>query len=985
MFGKGRRVPDSEAVPPMSHQNQRQPGWFRRRKNAPSASTAEDTYDAFISYSHGADDAVAVALQRALHQFAKPWYRMRSLHVFRDQASLSADPRLWSSIETALAGSRSFILLASPEAAASPWVGREAKWWTEHNGTAKFLVALTSGELAWDDERVDFDWGRTTALPAPLRGVFQEEPRYIDMRWTRAQHGLSLDDAQFREAVADLAAPLHGRPKDALIGEDVRQHRRARRLAWSVSALLFILATATGAGALFAIDQRDQARGERDIATSRQLAAQSFLEADDRWDRALLLAVQAVNVAPTLEARSALLQSVEQYPELVSLLHQDGEKIESLAGSVDGRTLAAASGDEIFLWDVPNRRRRSSPLRHGDKVTTVAFSNDGTTVFSGGQDGRVISWDSLTGLPKGRALRHSGAVNYLAVSSDGILAALVDNKSVVLWDAHNRLRLGDLESDVGTPPESAGHQPVLEESSPAEHQEAILSLAFSPDGKTLATGGDVQTIRFWDVPTRRPNGRPIQLNIGDYSQQVGAMSFNHDGTVLATGGGGQGLISVWDIERRELTAVLKGHTDIVTSLAFDASDQLASASLDRTVLVWDINEGSPKLGPLPGYGIAGTVLFLEGSEALVSASDEGVIVTWDTAGRNRLRMGTALAEGASAAADQVVFTPDGRTLAAVVHGEVRLWDVTTASEETQPGFPASMVKDIAFAGDGSVLAAGTDTGSIVLWDIGEQKELPGPVLSGAAITALAVPSTDGSRLATVDEDGLIRLWDLSTDWATEEPLFHGGPVTALAYSPDGEALASAGRDGQVVLWDTRTRQRRGSSLLHPPGVNALAFSHDGSTLASAGEDGRVVLWDVESRRSRGDLPAGKGQPVFDVAFSSDERTLATAGGASVILWDTLTRRELGRPLAGTRDLVVSVAYSPGGAYLAWGSFAIEPSSELLVLWDAREKSWEEQACSLAGRDLSQAEWSRFVGDTRRFSPACSESDAARNGNVASGG
>src|SRR6201999_4413249 len=115
-------------------------------------------YDAFISYSHAGDKPIAAALQSAVQKLGKPWYRRRALRVFRDDTSLSATPGLWPSIEQALGASRYLILLASPEAARSHWVGKEIAYWLEHKSADTLLIALTDGSLAWDDAASDFIW-----------------------------------------------------------------------------------------------------------------------------------------------------------------------------------------------------------------------------------------------------------------------------------------------------------------------------------------------------------------------------------------------------------------------------------------------------------------------------------------------------------------------------------------------------------------------------------------------------------------------------------------------------------------------------------------------------------------------------------------------------------------------------------------------------------------------------------------------------------
>lgn len=235
-------------------------------------------YDAFVSYSRAVDGKLAPALESALQKFAKPWYRMRALRVFRDDASLSTNPALWSSITAALDESAFFILLCSPEAAKSPWVQKEVEYWRAHKPHDRLLLALTEGALEWDPERRGFDDSEQSAAPPTLQGIFEEEPRYTDRTGARQADRLSLDDPRFRDNVADLGAALHGRPKDELIGEAVRQHRRTVRVALSAALLLALLAAAAIVAAVFAVQQRDQARAERDLATSRYLATQARSE-----------------------------------------------------------------------------------------------------------------------------------------------------------------------------------------------------------------------------------------------------------------------------------------------------------------------------------------------------------------------------------------------------------------------------------------------------------------------------------------------------------------------------------------------------------------------------------------------------------------------------------------------------------------------------------------------------------------------------------
>jgi hypothetical protein len=146
------------------------------------------------------------------------------LRLFRDDTSLSAMPHLWPSIEQALGQSRFLILLASPEAAASHWVGQEIAYWLDHNSSDTVLIALTDGELDWDAEAGDFRWSKATPLPALLKNRFADEPRWIDLRSYR--DGNAPKGAEFMGLGADFAAAIRGIPKEDLLSQEVRQQRR---------------------------------------------------------------------------------------------------------------------------------------------------------------------------------------------------------------------------------------------------------------------------------------------------------------------------------------------------------------------------------------------------------------------------------------------------------------------------------------------------------------------------------------------------------------------------------------------------------------------------------------------------------------------------------------------------------------------------------------------------------------------------------------
>ena len=223
-------------------------------------------YHAFMSYSHAADGKLAPALHQALHQFAKPWYRLRALRIFRDKANLPLTSRLWPTIQSALDQSNHFILLASPEASASEWVPREIDHWLGTHPVDRLLIVLTSGELTWNRSTGAFDAERTTALPACLKSAFTEEPLYLDLRG----RGVKINS---RRGILVFAMPSPtSRPRFTEARRTSWLERmcgntgRARRLAASAIAGLCALTIVAIAVAIFAVAQRNVAQLQRTCA-----------------------------------------------------------------------------------------------------------------------------------------------------------------------------------------------------------------------------------------------------------------------------------------------------------------------------------------------------------------------------------------------------------------------------------------------------------------------------------------------------------------------------------------------------------------------------------------------------------------------------------------------------------------------------------------------------------------------------------------------
>ena len=792
------------------------------------------------------DGRLAPALQSALQRFAKPWYRMRALRIFRDDASLSTNPALWGSITQALDESAFFLLLASPEAAGSPWVRKEVEYWREHKPHDHLLIALTDGVVVWDLGRRDFVGSELNAMPSTIRGVFREEPRYTDLTWARKADNLSLSDPRFRSDVADIAAALHGRPKDELVGEEVRQHRRTVRMALAAGGVLAVLAAAATVAAVFAVDQRNDARAERDLATSRYLAAQARSEFAADVPRALLLSMAALGITDTAEARGALRAGLQRTgPELVSVLESSQATAWMVAFGPDQRLVTAGS-DHITVWHVGNRRRDGPPLPGGNStIFTAALSPDGKTLVSGHEDGTLSFWDLERRRRLGKPIKAhpGGAVLALAFSPDGrTVASGGMDLAVRFWDVERR---------------SKGEAPL-----PFAYF-VFSQLSFGPGGRTLATVHPEAGIALWDLDRR---GAPKTL-VGQGDENVRTLALERGGRVLASGNE-DGTITLWDVRRLEqIGKPLRGHRVEVVHMDFSPDGGLL-ASIDDTgvILLWDV-ERHRRIGPLRGH--AGTVLgvaFGPDGRALASGGDDEIVL-WDV-GRRRL---AAPIRGHIEFVEGIAFSPDGRTLASgsSADGELSLWNVATRRRRGAPIDADDGITSVGYIDDAAV-ATGYILGDIALWDLPRRQSITLETGSLEEVSALAF-DRDAGLLVSGSADSKVALWDVERMRRIGKPLRgHRGEVLSVALSPDGTMIASGDSNGTILLWDVARRRRVGMLRGHTGSVLSVAFGQDGRTVVS-GSDREVLLWDLNT----GDRSARRSSIV--VASQSEASRSAPIG------------------------------------------------------------------------------------------------------------
>ncbi|MBW4623355.1 MAG: hypothetical protein KME17_28860 [Cyanosarcina radialis HA8281-LM2] len=571
--------------------------------------------------------------------------------------------------------------------------------------------------------------------------------------------------------------------------------------------------------------------------------------------------------------------------------------IRSVAFSSDGRTLASGSADRTLrLWDLANGRCLKIFTGHDDEVYSIVFSPDDRTLISGSIDRTLKLWDVKTGECLKTFTGHTQAVFAVAFSpfaqrsrrefpptplnkrgGGEIAASGSGDRTIKLWDVETGECLKTL---VG-------------------HENWVLSVAFSPDGRTIASCSPDRTVKLWDVET----GECLKTFIG-HQNWVLSIAFSPDGQYLVSGSGDQ-TVKLWDAKTGECLKTFTGHDQGVFGVAVSGDGQtIASGSPDQTARLWDLSSKQCfKVCTGHTNRILAVACSPMPSTPLVKGGAGGIL--------------------ASGSFDRAV----------------RLWDIDRGQCYHICTGHTQQVYSVAFSPDGQTLASGSGDRTIKLWDVSTGRCWKTLVGHHNWVYSIAF-SPDGRTLASSSGDHTVKLWDAKTGECLQTFTGHLTWVWSVAFSPHSplpplgeglgvrEILASGSGDQSVKLWDIDTGECLKTLTGHTNRVYTVAFSPDGKTLASGSFDRTIALWDVDSGDRLKTL-TGHSQGVFSVAFSPDGKTLASGSlDHTVKLWDVRTGECL-KTLTGHTSEARSVHWSPDGKTVVSGS-----QDQTVRLWDA---------------------------------------------------
>ena len=478
---------------------------------------------------------------------------------------------------------------------------------------------------------------------------------------------------------------------------------------------------------------------------------------------------------------------------------------------------------------------------------------------------------------------------------------------------------------------------VIERNRLQGHEGTIYDIEFSPDGKTLVSGGLDKTIRLWDSETGKEKTRNSPLK--NHKRKVYNVSFNPKDKNQFASSSADGTIRIWTLEpdrenKYEFKELPKKHKGKVYSLSYSSDGQvLASSSLDKSIRLWNLQTGEQIRSPLTGHTnkVYSIDFNPQNTKQLASGSTDGTVRLWDTkTGENRIL------SKRNYNVDSISFSPDGKKLASgSTDGTVHIWNLETGTEFNTRNKHNFSTYSVIFSPDSKTLASAGFDNTIKLWDVATGKEITTITGHKDWVYEVTFNPLDNTKLASSSADGTIKIWDISKIQSITTLIGHENWVNSVVFNPkDNTQLASASVDGTIKLWDISTGKKRELPTNKHKRINSISFSSDGKTLASSNADGSIQLWDTQTRKeikpTTGERLAGHENWVNSVSFNPQNNTELVSGSndETIKVWNIKTGEQKNRKKG--RSEFTTVSFSFDGKTIAAGSF-----DNTIKLWDAQ--------------------------------------------------
>jgi WD40 repeat protein len=672
-----------------------------------------------------------------------------------------------------------------------------------------------------------------------------------------------------------------------------RQRQRVRLLTGSLTVLVAVL-LGVGYLAFWAYNQKM-------LAEARQMAAIGAGRLDVDPELAALIALESLNVEPTVQGESLLRQALVRTAQ--SVLRGQEQAIQNVAFNSDGRKLAMAAEDgSVLVWDLKTSQILHR-LDHGKaKVRLVKFSSNGKLLATGDDNARVWLWDEASGSTlhvlslqeQSSRMANSVPTGVQVVPDTDLWATAIvfgpDGQWLGAGWSDGRVALWDLSNYS------------LKRVSDTKADQPIVGIAFSKNGRDLIAANDQGQLYNWQLDGRQQPVPRFSLKLDRLSLNAIAPSPDGKHLVVAAGredpkglfGGAKGSVKIIDAATgNELRELRGGHNGAVLDAVFSPDGRIVITSAsDGTICVWDAKNGDLKRNLRGHVGAVRSVSVAGDNTVLASGGDDRSARIWSVS-----TLPSIVLKGHEGQATAVAFSPDGRWLVSGgMDKTVRVWKTSDGKEVRTLADHRDEVYIVAVSPDGRLIASG---------------------------------GGDMIRSGRLEGDTAIRLWDRETG-ELHLKIQNRGDVFGAAFTPDGRELASTGADPAVRFWDVATGQmvRTFQWQQEAGGVGLwLSVSPDGKNVAIANSDGIARVWDYTNGALLWKLTGSKEHALTSGLFSDNGKLLMTTsiGDPEIIVWDMAKGSEIRRfkGYAGinladwSRDGTLAVTADSGGPPWLW--------------------------------------------------------------------